>query len=338
MGEIEPLDRIQRAINAVLNQRLDNVQLVLNNMWKVKKNAGVDIHTLQSNPGQIITTNDMNAVEPITIPDVTGGTFVQTMDYLTAAMQNGSGITDYTAGINDGGNLVNQTATGVRLIQQEANSQFKLKIQLFNKQIIEEVSNQWKDMRLQFTTEAHKLRVVGKEDVQELMEKTDLAKVSLEGEEIAPGDFETPTKLMAAEDNSFAFIDLFPEDIQPAIVGDFDFIARVASDQVNDPVALQNNFFTALDRVSSSEWIQGLQMSGKTLNFEKMTEDVFDKLDLGLETDDYVEDVEQPGSELDMSALGNMPLSGPGNLTPAPASATPESDGEKGTNPGAEGL
>jgi hypothetical protein len=37
MGEIEPIDRIQRAINAVLNQRLDNVQLTLKTMWKVKR-------------------------------------------------------------------------------------------------------------------------------------------------------------------------------------------------------------------------------------------------------------------------------------------------------------
>jgi hypothetical protein len=104
MGEIEPIDRIQRAINAVLNQRLDNVQLTLKTMWKVKKGAGVDMHTLISSPGNIVTTNDMNAVEAISTPDVTGGTFVQTMNYLTSALQNGSGITDYTAGIGNNAN------------------------------------------------------------------------------------------------------------------------------------------------------------------------------------------------------------------------------------------
>lgn len=132
MGEIEPVDRIQRAINAVLNQRLDNVQLTLRTMWKVRKNAGVDMHTLFSAPGNIVTTNDMTAVEALQVPDVTGPTFVQTMNYLTSALQNGTGITDYTMGINTGENTANKTATGTRLIQQEANAQFKLKIQLFN--------------------------------------------------------------------------------------------------------------------------------------------------------------------------------------------------------------
>src|SRR5205814_598835 len=99
MGEIEPIDRLQRAVNAVLNQRLDNVQLTLRSMWKVKKNAGVDMHTLVSAPGNIVTTDDMDAVEPFQVPDVTGATFVQTMNYLTAAIQNGSGITDYTQGV-----------------------------------------------------------------------------------------------------------------------------------------------------------------------------------------------------------------------------------------------
>jgi len=340
MGEIEPLDRMQRAVNAVLNQRLDNVQLVLNNMWKVKKNAGVDIHTLVSNPGQIITTNDMGAIEPINVPDVTGSTFVQTMDYLTSAIQNGSGITDYTVGLNQGSNTVNKTATGVRLIQQEANAQFKLKIQLFNKQVIEEVANQWKDMRLQFTTERQKLRIIGKEDVEELLQKTDLAKTSVDGEPIAPGDFETPTRMTYEDDNSFAFIELFPEDIQPAIVGDYDFIARVSSDQVNDPVAMQNNLFTAIDRVTKNEWVQGLQLAGKTLNFEKMTKDIFDKLDLGLETSEYVEDI-QPQEPIEAPPSQDlMPLTNPmqPGLTPAPNQGNPIGNGQERTNPGTAGI
>ncbi len=290
MGEIEPVDRIQRAINAVLNQRLDNVQLVLRNMWKVKKNSGVDMHTLVSAPGNIITTDDMEAIETVQVPDVTGPTFVQTMDYLTSAMQNGSGITDYTTGIQQGPSVANKTATGIRLVQQEANSQFKLKIQLFNHMVIERIANQWKDLRIQYTTEQQKLRILGRNEVKFLKEKTDLATTDMEGMPITPGDLETPAKLVLGADDNFAFLTLLPEDIQPAIVGDYDFVAAPSSEQLTDPIALQENFFTALGLVKDPMWVQGLASSGKKLNYSALTEKVFEKLNIGMELNDVLED------------------------------------------------
>jgi len=311
MGEIEPVDRIQRAINAVLNQRLDNVQLTLNTMWKVKKDSNTDMHTLVSAPGNIITTGDMNAVEAVQVPDVTGPTFVQTMNYLTSAMQNGSGITDYTVGIDGSNSVANKTATGTRLIQQEANAQFKLKIQLFNHMVIQRIANLWKDLRIQYTTEEQKVRIIGRDLVNYLRENTQLSQIDPQGNQIIPGDLETPSKLNIGPDESFAFLNLSPSDIQPSIVGDYDFIASVSSEQLSDPIAMQENFFSALDRVKDPAWVQGLTAQGKTLNYIGLTEKVFDKLNLGLESKDVLTDAQQmqpqPGQPMqDMSQL-NMP-------------------------------
>lgn len=295
MGEIEPIDRIQRAINAVLNQRLDNVQLTLRTMWKAKKNSGVDMHTLVSAPGNIVTLNNLDDVERIDIPDVTGGTFVQTMNYLTASLQNGSGITDYTIGINTGANTANDTATGTRLIQQEANAQFKLKIQLFNHMVIKRIADQWKDIRIQYTTESQKLRILGTETIKYLRDKTNLSRTGMNGEELIPGD-EIPSKLEIKGDN-FAFLNLLPDDIQPSLVGDYDFIPNVSSEQLTDPIALQENFFSAVDRVSRPEWMQGLASQGKQLNFTGITEDIFEKLNIGLEGKDIITDMQQAPQE-----------------------------------------
>jgi hypothetical protein len=294
MGEIEPVDRIQRAINAVLNQRLDNVQLVLRNMWKIRKNAGVDLHTLVSAPGNIITTDDMDAVEPLQVPDVTGPTFVNTMNYLTSALQNGSGITDYTSGINDTSSAKNDTATGVRLIQQEANAQFKLKIQLFNHMVIQRTANLWKDLRLQYTTESKRLRIMGRDEVKYMKEETDLARIDLEGNPIVPGDMSAQSRLEISPSEDFAFLNLSPEDIQPSIVGDYDFIAQPSSEQVNDPIALQENFFKAVEMLKDPAWTQGLMQSGKNLNYASLTEKIFEKLNIGLDMKDVIEDIQQP--------------------------------------------
>jgi hypothetical protein len=249
-------------------------------MWKVKKDAGVDLHTLISAPGNIVTTDDMNAVEALQTPDVTGPTFVQTMNYLTSAIQNGSGITDYTQGIQTP-NLPNKTATGIHLIQNEANAQFKLKIQLFNHMVVQRIVNQWKDLRLQYTTEAQELRILGKDQVKALRDNTNLMQTTQDGEQIMPGELDKQAKLQPSDDGSFAFLHLDPSDIQSSLVGDYDFIASVDQDQLVDPAITQQNFFAALDRVMSPEWSQLLFRSGKMVNAEGLTKEVFDKLSIG---------------------------------------------------------
>lgn len=291
MGEIEPIERLQRAINAVLNLRLDNVQLTLNTMWKVRKGADVDMDSLLSRPGNIIQTADMDAVNPIQIPDVTGSTFVNTMTYLTSALQNGSGITDFTVGLNNSSNTVNQTATGVRLIQQEANAQFKLKIQLLNKMVVEKIANQWKDLRIQFTTSEEKFRIIGKDFIEYLRDNSQLSKTGLDGQPVIPGD-ETQAKLEIK--NDFAFLSVLPEDIQPYLAGEYDFVVRSSSEQIDDPVILQENFFMALDRILNPAWQEGLMAQGKSLNYEDITKKIFDKLNLGMDFQGVLVDAQPP--------------------------------------------
>ena len=93
-----------------------------------------------------------------------------------------------------------------------------------------------------------------------------------------PGQLEIPAKAEFSTDDNFAFLTLMPDDIQPSIVGDYDFIASPSSEQLTDPIALQENFFVALQRVTTPEWIQGLASSGKKLNYPALTEKIFEKL------------------------------------------------------------
>jgi len=263
-------------------------------MWKVQKGKNVDLHTLVSAPGNIITTDDMDAVEPVQVPDVTGPTFVQTMTYLTSAMQNGSGVTDYTVGVGTNQTVGNDTATGTRLIQQEANAQFKLKIQLFTHMVIQRTANQWKDLRIQYTTEEQKLRIIGKDQVDFMRDNTQLSQTDLQGNPIAPGELDVQSKMNISSDGTFAFLTLYPEDIQPSIVGDYDFIATVAADQLSDPFAMQQNFLAALNQVKDPAWQQGLMAQQKMLNYSGLTMKIFDKLNAGLEEKDILSEPPAP--------------------------------------------
>lgn len=292
MGEVEPIERLQRAMNAVLNQRLDNVQLTLNTMWKMRKGAGVDKHTVHSAPGNVITLEDMNGLEPISIPDVTSNTFVATMNYFQSAIQNGSGVTDYTVGVGDNNTVANTTATGTRLVQQEANVQFKLKIQLFNKMVIEDIANFWKDLRVQFTTEDQVLRITESSEIKYLRDNTALSQTTQDGEESYPGD-DRPRKLTIGNNGKFAFLRILPEDIQPYVVGDYDYIASTSSDQMTDMAAVTENFFTAVEKITNPNWVEGLKLQGKIPNYTELTEKLFEKLSVGIEGKDAIVDIQQ---------------------------------------------
>ena len=114
------------------------------------------------------------------------------------------------------------------------------------------------------------------------------------GQPIVPGDLGTPAKLQLTSDDGFAFLNLLPQDIQPSIVGDYDFIAANSSEQLSDPIAMQENFFTAMDRTTNPTWVQGLASQGKMPNFAALTEKVYDKLQMGLESKDVITDMPAP--------------------------------------------
>ena len=75
-GLPEMMRHLQAEENAIRNQRRDNVSLVLNRGHIVKRNSGVQLHSLQnSRPGRITLTDDMEAIKPEEMPDVTASSY-----------------------------------------------------------------------------------------------------------------------------------------------------------------------------------------------------------------------------------------------------------------------
>jgi hypothetical protein len=65
VGEIEVLEKLIEEINDIRNQRLDVVSLLINNVLVASTSAGIDPTTLVMRPGQVIWTNDVNAIRPL---------------------------------------------------------------------------------------------------------------------------------------------------------------------------------------------------------------------------------------------------------------------------------
>jgi hypothetical protein len=126
IGEVEPTESIQIGLNKIKNQRLDNVDLVLNRMWLRDRTSGVNPADLQSLPGQIIDVDDMEGLRALPTPDVTNSSYQEEDRYLRDFQMANGTISSAGGGGRD--DFIN-TATGQKQRSKEQESRFKLKIE-----------------------------------------------------------------------------------------------------------------------------------------------------------------------------------------------------------------
>jgi len=128
-GFPEILEGPNESFNVTLNQRKDNVSLVLNPMTLVSRYANVDLDSLvNSRAAGITLTDDMGGVEDRKMPDVTQNAYMEAASD-EAMMQELSGVTPAKQGLGS----ANQKATVANINEQNSN----IKIGLFTAVISE---------------------------------------------------------------------------------------------------------------------------------------------------------------------------------------------------------
>lgn len=129
MGVCEMLRHIQEVVNETVNQRIDNVALVLNRMFGVIEKAVVDREDFVSKPGGFIRINSKfaqdirQALMAIDIPDITRSAYadVQEMERYAQERSSANRVTLGSSGlVND----ANKTLGGMELIRQSAGEKF----------------------------------------------------------------------------------------------------------------------------------------------------------------------------------------------------------------------
>lgn len=128
IGEIEPTETLQIAMNKVRNHRLDNVDLVLNRMWKYDRNAGINPKHLRSFPGNTIPMDDVNGLQPVDTPDVTASSYAEE-DRLDRDFERATSNIDDAAA--SGASGFTDTATGIRQRDKDRSVRVQLKIENF---------------------------------------------------------------------------------------------------------------------------------------------------------------------------------------------------------------
>lgn len=162
IGEIAVVEPMQDIFNALVNQRIDNVRLNLNSIFAVNKEAIDDPRQLRLRPGGVIELKGdlpvAEAFQRVDLGDVTQSAFLEASE-IERIMEKVTGVTAYQTGA-DNPNL-NDTATGVALIQEQGNTKFAMKLRQIELMALKPMFRQWGAIIQQFTPSERIIRMLG---------------------------------------------------------------------------------------------------------------------------------------------------------------------------------
>jgi len=96
-GQIEPILPTVEHVISLRNSRSKNINIILNRMWKMLKDAGVDPRDLVTQPNKVVKLTDMDDVEMMDFPDVTANAYNEEA-VLNNEMELISGLAGLAAG------------------------------------------------------------------------------------------------------------------------------------------------------------------------------------------------------------------------------------------------
>lgn len=162
IGEAEPLEGLQDLQNALVNSRIDNVRLVLNAMFAVNVSNIEDIRDLKMRPGGVVRVKGdlptRDVIERIDLGDVTSSAFEEAAA-AEATTEKVSGVSAYQMGLDSPS--LNNTATGVAIIQEQGASRFGLKSKLAELMGLRRLARHYGSILQQFLTEERTVRLTG---------------------------------------------------------------------------------------------------------------------------------------------------------------------------------
>jgi len=160
IGIPEMIASLQEELNTTRNQRMDNVNLVINRMWKVSTIADIDYDNLISYPGNVIKCGDPNGLIPLETPDVTESAYKEEQiikgDIELATSEYAPARGESTQ--------PRQTATGIIRLQQAANARFDAVIKGIEFGTVRRLAKLFVWMSYIFLPESRLVQIVGLED------------------------------------------------------------------------------------------------------------------------------------------------------------------------------
>jgi hypothetical protein len=356
MSEIEPVEKVQKAMNALTSQYVDTINMELYRILQVNPTE-VQMHTLEWGPGKKWLMNRPGqSVVPLESATTTSSNFVNVYSVLVSMFKEGMGeASGAFSTLQPFGNKKTateiQSTTTTRTIRDNFN-------QIFLSEVIKEQMLLWLLMDMQFIFQdpaktSYVLRIVGRDAIkaftnmgysnmitpaEEVMraETTVFAGGEPLPFEMSPefpvnmgGDIKP--KLEVDEMGEGANLYITPEDM----VGVYDYIPNVEPMRVGASDEEKKNRMDALTLVLNPSVQKMLQEQGKQVNIEELLLDVFDSS--GLKgADKYFEDVQQGEQVGDQANQGGVGANSTGGASvAAQATGGMENPGGMATQQGA---
>jgi len=302
LSEIEPIEKLQKAVNALLCQYVDAVNMSSYNILKVRATGGVvQMHTLEFGPGKLWLMQDP-ATDVITHDSAPQGVreFPMTYRLLIGALQEGLGeASQGISSLNPGAN--GTTATEIRdtAASRSARDNFS---QIFLEEAMKKQMGFWHVMNQQFLFSDPKetikiINIVGKEaikyfkkvglDINTLSEDSQnlLTDEAFDGIDTNFEDFKTPLypvetedgvvpKMEMADDGTMAKIYLEASDLD----GMYDYIPDIDSMRLPDKAQEISALKEAI-ALSLNPTTQALLAQEQTkLKIQDLLEDYYERL------------------------------------------------------------
>lgn len=167
---VELTQDLQTAANDIANQRSDNVQLVLNKRYHIRRSSNIDIHALKrSVPGGSVMMDDpISDVQVVNTPDVTASSYEE-QDRLNVDFDDIAG--NFSQGTVQTNRMMNETVGGMEMLSSNANSMIEYMIRTFAETWIEPVIMQLVRLEQYYETDEVVLQVATNRAEQENKEE-----------------------------------------------------------------------------------------------------------------------------------------------------------------------
>jgi hypothetical protein len=249
ISDLQPTQKIITAHNQFLNMRLDNVKQIMNPTYLARAKSLKYKDTWLNTPNQIKVVEDLNDLQIDYTPDVTGNTFVQTVNYFNDQIARRIGKTDFLSRTESGRN---RTATELKLMAGEQNARKAYKAGLFD-DFFKKVMVQAVDLNQQYIQFNKVIRIMGIEVIDKFTEEQKL-RLQKSGDEL--------------------FFTIKPEDI----MGRYDYIVATESSVMADKEAQLARLTQALNTVAN--YAPLLQQEGIKINIKPLIEKYLKAVDI----------------------------------------------------------
>lgn len=163
VGIPEIAETLQEELNTVRNQRMDNVNLIINRMFIANKYADIDFDQLVSYPGNVILTNDVDAIKPLTTADITKSAY-QEEEIIKRDIDNATGEWEYSRGATP---PRRETATGIVRLQQASTVRFDTIVKMLEFTVIRNIAKMFLWLDYHFLPKEDFVKIVGEREFLE---------------------------------------------------------------------------------------------------------------------------------------------------------------------------